>query len=75
MLALRYGESHFLYHFHQQGSGGGPWRLALPLLIHAEMNHTVQDLPPVVEAAGLADMTSGDTRVSFLGFVAARVPA
>ena len=55
-------------------SGGLLSRLAFPLLIHGEMHHTVQDLPPIVEAAGFADITSGDTRVGFLGFVSARVP-
>ncbi len=50
-------------------------RLALPCMIHSDMQHAVQDLPPIIEAAGFADVESGDTRSSFLGFVAARVPA
>jgi hypothetical protein len=55
--------------------GGLRSRLALPLMIHGEMNHKVQDLPSVVEAAGFADIASGDARFSFLGFVSARLPA
>jgi ubiquinone/menaquinone biosynthesis C-methylase UbiE len=50
-------------------------RLALPFMIHSKMDHAVQDLPPVIEAAGFADVKGGDMRFSYLGFVAARVPA
>jgi SAM-dependent methyltransferase len=31
-------------------------RLALPLMVHSEMNHGVQDLSPVIEAAGFSDV-------------------
>jgi hypothetical protein len=44
-------------------------------MAHSEMSHGVQDLPAAVEAAGFSDIRSGDTRVSYLGFIAARVPA
>jgi demethylmenaquinone methyltransferase/2-methoxy-6-polyprenyl-1,4-benzoquinol methylase/phosphoethanolamine N-methyltransferase len=50
--------------------------LALPVVMHGGMAHgAVQDLPPVVAAAGFADVESGDTRFGPLGFVSARVPA
>jgi demethylmenaquinone methyltransferase/2-methoxy-6-polyprenyl-1,4-benzoquinol methylase/phosphoethanolamine N-methyltransferase len=49
-------------------------RLALPMLIHHDMAHGVQDLPSVVSAAGFTDVQSGDTRFRTLGFVSARVP-
>jgi ubiquinone/menaquinone biosynthesis C-methylase UbiE len=49
-------------------------RLALPFMVHGAMTHAVQDLPPVVAAAGFADIENGDTRFGFLGFVSARVP-
>jgi len=50
-------------------------RLALPMLIHHDLSHGVQDLPPVVSAAGFTDVQSGDTRFRTLGFVSARVPS
>jgi len=50
-------------------------RLALPILIHGGMTRGVQDLPPVVAAAGFADVTCGDTRFRALGFVSGRAPA
>lgn len=48
-------------------------RLALPMLIHGGMTHGVQDLPPVVAAAGFADVEVGMTRFHALGFVSGRV--
>jgi demethylmenaquinone methyltransferase/2-methoxy-6-polyprenyl-1,4-benzoquinol methylase/phosphoethanolamine N-methyltransferase len=50
-------------------------RLALPIVIHGGMAHGVQDLPPVVAAAGFADVESGQSRFRPLGFVSARVAA
>jgi ubiquinone/menaquinone biosynthesis C-methylase UbiE len=48
-------------------------RLSLGGLIHHGIGSGVQDLPPVVAAAGFANVESGDTRFRSLGFVAARV--
>jgi ubiquinone/menaquinone biosynthesis C-methylase UbiE len=50
-------------------------RLALPMLIHHDMSHGVQDLPSVVSAAGFTHVQSGDTRFRTLGFVSARAPS
>jgi len=49
--------------------------LPLAVLIHRGMARGVQDLLPVVAAAGFADVESGDTGFGPLGFVSARVPA
>jgi ubiquinone/menaquinone biosynthesis C-methylase UbiE len=49
-------------------------RLTLTALIHHGMPLGVQDLPPVVAAAGFAEVESGETRFRSLGFVSARVP-
>lgn len=49
-------------------------RLALPCVVHGPMTHAVQDLPPVIAAAGFADVENRDSRFGFLGFVSARVP-
>jgi ubiquinone/menaquinone biosynthesis C-methylase UbiE len=49
-------------------------RLAVPMLIHHDLSHGVQDLAPVVSAAGFTDVQSGDTRFRTLGFVSARAP-
>ena len=50
-------------------------RLALPMLIHHDLSHGVQDLPPVVSAAGFTHVQNGDTHFRTLGFVSARVPS
>jgi demethylmenaquinone methyltransferase/2-methoxy-6-polyprenyl-1,4-benzoquinol methylase/phosphoethanolamine N-methyltransferase len=49
--------------------------LTLPAMIHGGGRHAVQDLPPVVVAAGFDDVKSGETRFRSLGFVSARAPA
>jgi hypothetical protein len=49
-------------------------RLALPMLIHHDLSYGVQDLTPVVLAAGFTDVQTGDTRFRTLGFVSARAP-
>jgi hypothetical protein len=43
--------------------------------MHGGMQRGVQDLPPIVAAAGFANVESGETRFRPLGFVSARVPA
>jgi SAM-dependent methyltransferase len=50
-------------------------RLALPIVLHGGMAHGVQDLPPVVEAAGFVDVETGKMRFRPLGFVSARLAA
>jgi ubiquinone/menaquinone biosynthesis C-methylase UbiE len=49
-------------------------RLALPILIHGGLDQGVQDLPPLVTAAGFDDVRSGDTRFRTVGFLTGRVP-
>lgn len=55
-------------------SGRFAW-LTLTTLIHHRAADGVQDLPPVVAAAGFVDVRSGETRFRSLGFVSARVSA
>ena len=55
-------------------SGRLAW-CSLPLIMHHGMTHGVQDLVPVVAAAGFASVESGDTRFRSLGFVSGRVAA
>ena len=50
-------------------------RLAVPMLIHHDLSHGVQDLTPVVSAAGFTQVQGGDTRFRMLGFVSARAPS
>jgi ubiquinone/menaquinone biosynthesis C-methylase UbiE len=50
-------------------------RPAVAMLIHHDLSHGVQDLTPVVSAAGFTGVQSGDTRFRTLGFVSARVPS
>jgi demethylmenaquinone methyltransferase/2-methoxy-6-polyprenyl-1,4-benzoquinol methylase/phosphoethanolamine N-methyltransferase len=49
-------------------------RLTPPMLIHHDLSYGVQDLTPVVSAAGFTDIQTGDTRFRTLGFVSARAP-
>jgi hypothetical protein len=44
------------------------------MLIHHDLSYGVQDLTPVVSAAGFTDVQTGDTRFRTLGFVSARAP-
>ena len=48
--------------------------LAIPMLVHHGMAHGMEGLPPIVTAAGFADVESGDMPSRSLGFVSARAP-
>ena len=48
--------------------------VAIPMLVHHGMAQGMEGLPPVVAAAGFADVESGDMPSRSLGFVSARAP-
>jgi demethylmenaquinone methyltransferase/2-methoxy-6-polyprenyl-1,4-benzoquinol methylase/phosphoethanolamine N-methyltransferase len=50
-------------------------RLAMLLLLHGHLGRGFEDLAGIVAGAGFADVTSGQTRFDFLGFVLARAAA
>ncbi len=49
--------------------------LAMRILFHGRLAHGFQSLPAILAAAGFAEVKTGTTRFSFLGFVAGQVPA
>lgn len=55
--------------------GGVLSHLALSTLVHGgHMRHAVQDLPPLITAAGFEPLRTGDVGFLSLGYVLARVP-
>ena len=52
----------------------GPGRVALALALHGRMEGGVQDLPPLLEAAGFGAVEVGETGFAPLGFVRGRAP-